>query len=56
MAGTTGLEPATSAVTDDKSRIGTRKIRLRVRSSAPVGFVGSCWELLCNRFVQPIRQ
>jgi len=47
MAGTTGLEPATSAVTGVKSVAGTRGInRLDLRLSATTGVAGCRWDIL----------
>ena len=54
MAGTTGLEPATSAGTGVWSSSGARRInRLWVRESASIGFVGHRWRLLCNHLCNP---
>jgi integrase len=54
MAGTTGLEPAASAVTAGRSPAGPRRIRrLGVRLSATVGFIGQRRLVLVQRFVQP---
>jgi hypothetical protein len=49
MAGTTRLELATSAVTDGNSPTGANGIsRLRARLTGPTGYIGSCWDILCN--------
>jgi hypothetical protein len=54
MAGTTGLEPAASAVTGGRSPAGSRRIRrLGVRLSATVGFIGQRRLVFVQRFVQP---
>src|SRR5580700_5670767 len=54
MAGTTGLEPAASAVTGGRSPAGPRRIsRLGVRLSATVGFIGQRRLVFVQRFVQP---
>ena len=53
MAGTTGLEPAASAVTDGRSGAGARRInRLGLRLSATVGFIGLGRLVFVQRFVQ----
>ncbi len=53
MAGTTGLEPATSAVTDDKSLTGVSGINdLRGIVAEPVGIGGTCRLTFVQRFVQ----
>src|SRR5215467_13653030 len=53
MAGTTGLEPAASAVTVGKSLTGTSRInRLRRQLSATVGFIGQGRVAFVQRFVQ----
>ena len=53
MAGTTGLEPAASAVTGGRSPAGPRRInRLGRRLSATVGLIGLRRLLCVQRFVQ----
>jgi len=55
VAGTTGLEPAASAVTAGRSPAGPRSIRrLGVRLSATFGFIGQRRRVLVQRFVQPL--
>ena len=54
MAGTTGLEPATSAVTGEHSTAGRHGInKLDVRLSATTGFIGQGWLAFVQPFVQP---
>ena len=56
MAGTTGLEPATSAVTGVKATTGMSGIsRLRVGWAGLVGFVGSRRDGLFNVLFNAVR-
>jgi len=56
MAGTTGLEPATSAVTVAKATSGLSGIsRLRVGWAGLVGIVGSRWDGLFNVLFNAVR-
>jgi hypothetical protein len=56
MAGTTGLEPATSAMTVAKATTGASGIsRLRVRLAELVGFVGSHRDGLFNVLFNAVR-
>jgi hypothetical protein len=49
MAGTTRLELATSAVTDEKSAAGLRRISSLDRQlAATVGVIGMHWCIVCN--------